>query len=128
MLPQLLRGSAATSAPASCQAAGRLQSLRGYADDANLKVWRGRASGRHNAVLVCCFLTPLSICPLLRRKPHSMTFTLLMEVGSGICSPCWQSSVLPVPSSVFQARIHAGQPAHPSSQHTASARFMMQHP
>lgn len=50
VLPQLLRGSAATSAPASYQAAGRLQSLRGYADDANLKVWRGRLG----LDTVCC--------------------------------------------------------------------------
>jgi hypothetical protein len=41
VLPQLLRGSAATSAPASYQLSGRLQSLRSYADDANLKVWGG---------------------------------------------------------------------------------------
>jgi hypothetical protein len=39
VLPQLVRGSAAASAPASYQAANRLQSLRSYADDANLKVW-----------------------------------------------------------------------------------------
>lgn len=38
VLPQLLRSNAAASAPASYQLSARLQSIRGYADDANLKV------------------------------------------------------------------------------------------
>lgn len=62
VLPQLLRGSAATSAPASYQVAGRLQSLRSYADDANLKVWGGRFGAINRQYSRRCGAHPCFLC------------------------------------------------------------------
>lgn len=63
VLPQLLRNSGATNAPASHQLSHKLQGLRSYADDANLKVWCLFAAVVALSLLraVAC-LSPLTPC------------------------------------------------------------------